>query len=72
MTIFGTVLNLLDDYEKMKKPPAITARITSSVLLIYGHVDASGGGFGESLLIRDKIHYQIGTWGRDEETNSSN
>lgn len=54
------------------KPSKITVRSTSSVLLIYGYVEASEGVFGESLLIRDKIHYQICTWGRKEENNSSN
>ena len=51
--------------------PKVVVESTEDLLLIYGYVDALGSGFGESLLIKGKVHYQIGTWGKDKE-NSSN
>ena len=53
-------------------PAEVTVQSNKGLILIYGYVNASGGGFGESLLIKNHAHYRIGTWGKDEEDNSSN
>ena len=53
-------------------PPEVVVRTEKAILLIYGYADASGSGFGESLLIKGHVHYRIGTWATEEQTNSSN
>ena len=35
-------------------------------------MDASGSGFGSTLLVKGNIEYRIGTWSSLEDTNSSN
>ena len=53
-------------------PPQIVVRSTTSLLVVYGFADASGSGFGNSIVIHGEIRYRIGTWGSDENQNSSN
>ena len=57
---------------KPKTPPQIIVRSTTSLLVVYGFADASGSGFGNSLLIQGEVRYRIGVWGSDESKNSSN
>ena len=52
-------------------PSQVIVQSNNGLLLMYRYVDASGGGFGNYLLIRESIYYQIGTWGKDA-VNSSN
>ena len=40
--------------------------------MIYGFADASKSVFGSSLKLDKGIKYRIGTWGKDEESQSSN
>ena len=37
---------------EMDIPPQVVVRATNALMLVYGYVDASGSGFGESLLIK--------------------
>ena len=53
-------------------PPVIIVRTATTIVIIYGFVDASGSGFGSTLLVKGKIHYRIGTWSSTEDSNSSN
>ena len=53
-------------------PPIITDRTSSVQLVIYGFVDASKSGFGSSMDYNGSIKYRIGTWGPDQDTESSN
>ena len=55
-----------------KNPLEVMERSNKGLILTYGYLDASRGGFGELLLIINHIHYWIGTWGTDKEDNSSN
>ena len=38
----------------------------------YGFVDASSGGFGATVELKDGMHGRFGIWGRDAEGASSN
>jgi hypothetical protein len=42
------------------------------ISILYGFADASGTGFGSTVLGADGIKYRVGTWGKDEENESSN
>jgi hypothetical protein len=42
------------------------------MMVIYAFTDASGLGFGDTFLFDDDIEYTIGTWGEEEEGESSN
>ena len=53
-------------------PPVIIVRTATTIVIIYGFVDASGSGFGSTLLVKGKIRYRIGTWSSTEDSNSSN
>ena len=41
-------------------------------MVIYGFVDASGSGFGSTILVKGEVHYRIGTWISEESKNLSN
>ena len=41
-------------------------------MVVYGFVDASGSGFGSTILVKGSIKYRIGTWSSLEDQNSSN
>ena len=69
---FHSCLNALNIFFDSTKPPIITERTTKLHFLVYGFVDASQSGFGPSLDYSDGLKYRIGTWGKDEETASSN
>jgi len=54
-------------------PPLRLARATSISVAAYGFVDASGAGFGSSiLLLNGETIFCHGFWGSDEEQRSSN
>jgi hypothetical protein len=55
-----------------KKPPLVTIRVNSVYEAVYGFGDASGKGFGSTILSSRGIEYQIGLWGADDEGESSN
>jgi len=41
-------------------------------LLLYGFADASGSGFGSTVLSDKGVRFRMGTWEKDVESNSSN
>ena len=69
---FHTCLIALASFFELIYSPIIVVRSAICILRIYGFVDASGSGFGGTLLEYYKIRYRIGTWSRVEDDNSSN
>jgi hypothetical protein len=54
------------------KPPEVSVRSRNVKVLLYGFGDASGRGFGSTVLTPLGVRYRIGTWGPDDEGESSN
>ena len=53
--------------------PTIVMLISSIFLVVmYGFVDASGSGFGSTLLVKGQVQYRVGTWSSEEDVNSLN
>ena len=50
----------------------IVVCLASTILVIYGIVDASGSSFGSTLFCKGTFYYQIGTCSSKEDPNSSN
>jgi hypothetical protein len=73
-----SVLHFKDDmaalemFFELKAPPFVSDRVSKLALVIYAFTDASSLGFGDTFLFDDDIEYTIGTWGADEEGESSN
>jgi hypothetical protein len=38
--------------------------------ILYGFADASGSGFGSTIMLNGGVHYRIETWGPDEDETS--
>jgi hypothetical protein len=55
-----------------KQPVKVLLRVARVLTLVYGFGDASGSGFGSSVLRPEGLKIRIGTWGTDSEDNSSN
>jgi hypothetical protein len=53
-------------------PPWRIVRSSSVIIALYGFGDASGEGFGGTLLTPQGIRYRYGLWGRDVSHQSSN
>jgi hypothetical protein len=53
-------------------PTQVFLRAAKVYIIIYDFADASGSGFGSTVLLGGSIHYRIGTCGSDSEDNSSN
>lgn len=45
----------------------VMARSSNIVYLLYGFADASGTGFGSSVISRKGVRIRIGVWGKDED-----
>jgi hypothetical protein len=54
------------------KPTQKLVRSSRVYTILYGFADASGSGFGSTVLGDDGIRYRIGTWGSDTQDESSN
>jgi len=53
-------------------PPLRPVRPSRTATAIYGFGDASGSGFGTTLLIDESIHYRHGQWSTSVSEESSN
>jgi hypothetical protein len=53
-------------------PTQVLLRAARVYTIIYGFADASGSGFGSTIMLNGNIKYRIGTWGSDTEDESSN
>ena len=69
---FFTCLSALKRFFEPTIPPIITERSLKVLLIVYGFADASKSGFGVSLETKEGIRYRIGTWGHDDDNESSN
>ena len=69
---FHQCLKALKIFFNKDSPPIITERTSSVQLVIYGFVDASKSGFGSSIDYGGTVKYRIGTWGPDQDSESSN
>jgi len=69
---FHQCLLALKKFFDSDSPPIITERTSTLQLVIYGFVDASKSGFGSSIDYNGTIKYRIGTWGPDQDDESSN
>jgi hypothetical protein len=54
------------------KPLEVSVRSKNVKVLLYGFGDASGRGFGSTVLTPHGVRYRTGTWGPDDEGESSN
>jgi len=72
------VPRLADDVESLlhlmssPTPPDRVVRSSSIMVAFYGFGDASGAGFGSTILGPNGVHYRYGVWGSDLEGASSN
>lgn len=69
---FEASIGALEEFMKIEEPPKVIVRRHASIIMMYGFLDASGSGFGSSLLRKNNVYYRIGTWNREESENSSN
>ena len=69
---FEDDLSALEMFFQLEAPPLVSDRVSKLALVIYAFTDASGLGFGDTFLFDSDIEYTIGTWGVDEECESSN
>jgi hypothetical protein len=53
-------------------PPEVDVRSALIYTILYGFADASGRGFGSTVLGKDGTRYRIGVWDKDTEGESSN
>jgi hypothetical protein len=53
-------------------PPLVNVRCAVVFAIIYGFADASGKGFGSTVLGKDGTRYRIGLWDKDTEDETSN
>ena len=54
------------------EPPLVNVRCAVVFAIIYGFADASGKGFGSTVLGSDGTRYRIGIWDPDTEDETSN
>ena len=55
-----------------ESPPEITIRVSKVLFIYFGFGDASGVGFGSSLLSKEGLDYRVGIWSYAESEESSN
>ena len=64
-------LEFLKGMFDLPNPIEVTVRSRKVFHLMYGFADASGTGFGSSMLTRRGIRVRVGVWGRDEDVEES-
>jgi hypothetical protein len=52
-------------------PGQVLIRAARVYTILYGFADASGSGFGSTIMLDGGIRYRIGTWGPDEDETSN-
>jgi hypothetical protein len=62
----------LSELLSAEKPPLVSVRSNVVYKIFYGFGDASGKGFGSTVLSKNRIKYRIGLWGTTDEAESSN
>jgi hypothetical protein len=69
---FQNDIKALSRLFELAEPPEVVLRSNKVIEIMYGFGDASGKGFGSTLLSSGGIKYRIGLWSRDAEEDSSN
>jgi hypothetical protein len=52
-------------------PGQVLLRASQVYTIIYGFANASGSGFGSTVMLKGEIRYRIGTWGPYEDETSN-
>jgi hypothetical protein len=65
-------LEALETLLEANTPAEVVLRASRIFTILYGFADASGKGFGSTVLGKDGIRYRIGTWDSDTEDSPSN
>jgi hypothetical protein len=65
-------ISVLDALFNEDTPTEVLLRASQVYSILYGFADASGTGFGSTILGEDGIAYRIGTWELDVDEESSN
>ncbi len=65
-------LSALTEIFKQEQPPKVVLWVARVLLVVFGFGDASGSGFGSSLLNETGISYRVGVWNYTKADNSSN
>ena len=66
-------LKVLSAMFQSEVPIEVTIRSTRLLYLLYGFCDASGKGFGSTMMSKEGIRFRVGLWGADsDQENSSN
>jgi hypothetical protein len=55
-----------------ESPPEVVVRSNAVLQILYGYGDASGKGFGSTMLSTEGIRFRISLWEKDAEDESSN
>ncbi len=77
-TVVHPVPQLVQDIVALKQlfspniPPLRTVRPSNTATAVYGFGDASGSGFGTTILLRGSVHYRHGQWSTAIQEESSN
>jgi polyhydroxyalkanoate synthesis regulator phasin len=72
------IMRFFQDLEALRKllgsdaPTKVDVRARLIITILYGFADASGRGFGSTVLGANRTHYRIGIWDPDTEDESSN
>ena len=69
---FKDDLFALSELMSSKEPPLVIVHSNSVYEMYYGFGDTSGKGFGSTTLSSKGIKHQVGLWGSDDESESSN
>ena len=62
----------LHTFFNLREPPEINVRRSDIKVILYGFGDASGSGFGRSVLEPTGLSCTVGVWPKDNESMSSN
>jgi hypothetical protein len=62
----------LEELLKPTSPPDVLIRSNAVLQILYGFGDASGKGFGSTMLSVKGVRFRIGLWEKDAEDESSN
>jgi hypothetical protein len=65
-------MRALEKLFDLEEPTQVLLRASRIYTILYGFADASGSGFGSTIMLEGGIKYRIGTWDSDTEEESSN
>ena len=68
---FQSDAKFLRSFFSNETPKEVVLRSWKVYQLIFGFVDASGTGFGSSMLSKKGIRLRIGVWGTDEDSEET-